>query len=226
MLIKTILMLSILIFGISAQPFAANVDQNLINRIKEAYDNAGTIEANFVQTLTHRESGATEKRNGQLIFRKPLDIRWETAKPNAETLVINKSEIWDYIPDEKLAYRYSPKVVQDSRNIMQVLTGQAKLTQDFKVKNIGSDKGRVKLQLYPKEPTPQLVEAVIWVDPATGYIRKAHVTDFYGNTNEVDLTSFASGKRISEQTFQFKPPKGTEIEDLRDKEIMERELFK
>lgn len=205
---------------------ASKVDPALVEQIKAAYEKTGAIEASFSQKLTHKESGASEKRSGKLLFEKPLNIRWETAKPNAETLVINKSEIWDYIPDEDVVYRYSPEVVQDSRNIVQVLTGQAKLTKDFDVKNMGKEGGRTRLLLYPKEPTPQLVEASIWIDPATGFIRKVLATDFYGNTNEVELTSFTPRQSVAAKNFQFKPPKGVEIEDLRNKEILERELFK
>lgn len=205
---------------------APKVDPALVEQIKAAYEKTGAIEASFIQKLTHKESGATEKRNGTLLFEKPLNIRWETAAPNAETLVINKSEIWDYIPDEDVVYRYSLEVVQDSRNIVQVLTGQAKLTKDFDVKNMGKDGGRTRLLLYPKEPTPQLVEASIWIDPASGFIRKVLATDFYGNTNEVELATFTPRQTLPAKNFQFKPPKGVEIEDLRNKEILERDLFK
>lgn len=107
------------------------------------------------------------------MFQKPLLIRWQTAKPHAETLVVTNKEIWDYLPDEEVAYRYPPSLAQDSRSIIQVITGQAVLTKDFEVKDEGLEQGLAKLRLYPKEPAPQMVEALIWVDPASGYIRRA-----------------------------------------------------
>lgn len=197
----------------------------LLTRIRDAYAQINTFEAKFDQTLKHRESGSVEKRKGTLLFQKPLNIRWQTAKPHEETLVVNAGEIWDYLPDEQIAYRYGPEVVQDSRSIIQVLTGQAKLNKDFDVKHNGTENGMVKLGLFPKEPTPQMVEGSIWVDPASGAIQRAIVTDFYGNTNEVAFTSFKPGAKIGKGQFSFKAPKGVDVEDRTRKGVKERPLF-
>lgn len=153
----------------SALAFASD----LTGRIQQRYATLNSFSASFEQTLTHKESGSVEKRQGTLLFQKPLLIRWQTAKPHAETLVVTNKEIWDYLPDEEVAYRYPPSLAQDSRSIIQVITGQAVLTKDFEVKDEGLEQGLAKLRLYPKEPAPQMVEALIWVDPASGYIRRA-----------------------------------------------------
>lgn len=223
---KSWIWIAIVFLFLPARAYCAQADSALIEKMKNAYESTKAFNADFTQKLSHRESGSTETRKGTLHFAKPMNIRWETGKPNAETLVINSSEIWDYIPDEGVAYRYAPEVAQDSRNIAQVLTGQAKLTQDFNVKSLGNENGRAKLALYPKEATPQMVEATIWVDPQGGFIRKALVTDFYGNTNEVELNSFSTNAGADARIFKFSPPKGIDIEDLRNKELPERELFK
>ncbi|WP_297671891.1 outer membrane lipoprotein carrier protein LolA, partial [uncultured Desulfovibrio sp.] len=158
--------------------------------IQARYDVLRSFSASFEQTLTHKESGSREKRQGTLLFRKPLLIRWQTEKPHEETLVVTAKEIWDYLPDEEVAYRYPLDLVRDSRSIIQVVTGQAALTKDFDVKDEGRENGLVRLRLYPKEPAPQMVEAELWVEPATGYIRRARIVDFYGNSNDVRFTAF------------------------------------
>ena len=71
-----------------------------------------------------------------------------------------------------------------------------------------------------------MVEAVIWVEPDNGYIRRASIVDFYGNTNEVRFTSFKSDVRLKASDFSFTPPKGIEVEDRIDHDVPERELFK
>ena len=192
---------------------AAKVDNALIEKIQKAYDGMAAFEGAFEQTLTHRESGAVEKRQGKLNFKKPFLARWETAKPNEETLIINKSEIWDYIPDEEVAYKYSPDLVKDSQNIIKVITGQARLTTDFDVKPLSSQKGLTRLQLLPDEPTTQMVDAEILVEPATGLIRQVRINDFYGNSNEVWLKEIRPLKNLPDSTFKFTPPQGIEVED-------------
>ncbi|MDR2745740.1 MAG: outer membrane lipoprotein carrier protein LolA [Desulfovibrio sp.] len=194
-------------------------------RIQRQYTAIGGFEANFEQMLTHRESGAAEKRKGTLLFQKPFLVRWETEKPHQELLVVTSREIWDYLPDEDLAYRYPLSMVQDSRSIIQVITGQAALTKDFDVKPDGEEGNFVRLKLHPREPGPQMVEAVIWADKTDGYIRRAELTDFYGNKNTVRFTSFNPQTQFRESDFSFTPPAGVEVEDHSKKKTRQRELF-
>ena len=182
------------------------------------------IKASFEQRLTHRESGSVEQRQGSLYFQKPLLIRWETSKPH-ELIVINEKEVWNYLADEEIAYRYSPQLVQDSRTIIQVITGQARLDKDFSVKVLGKDGNLQKLQLYPKEPTPELVEATLWIDPNSKLIRRATITDFYGNSNDISFTELNLNTKMSEDLFKFNAPKGVEVEDRIGKDIQEKKLF-
>ena len=194
--------------------------------IQARYDVLQSFSASFEQVLTHKESGTKETRQGTLLFKKPLLIRWQTAKPHEETLVVTAREIWDYLPDEELAYRYPLELVQDSRSIIQVVTGQASLSKDFDVKDEGREGKLVKLRLYPREPAPQMVESSLLVEPSTGYIRRASITDFYGNTNDVRFTRFEPDAALKAKDFSFTPPKGVEVEDRINSKIQERELFK
>ncbi|MBD8895040.1 MULTISPECIES: outer membrane lipoprotein chaperone LolA [Desulfovibrio] len=194
--------------------------------IQARYEKLRTFSATFEQTLTHKESGSVEKRQGNLLFQKPLLIRWQTDKPHEETLVVTHKEIWDYLADEEIAYRYPLELVRDSRTIIQVITGQAALTKDFDVKEAGQENGLAKLHLYPKEPAPQMVEALLWVEPSTGYIRRASIIDFYGNSNDVRFTQFKPDTSLKESDFTFTAPKGVEVEDRIDRKVQEKELFK
>ncbi|MFT4300747.1 MAG: outer membrane lipoprotein chaperone LolA [Desulfovibrio sp.] len=199
--------------------------QDMAVAIQARYEKLGSFAADFEQTLTHKESGSVEKRQGKLLFKKPLLIRWQTASPREETLVVTGKEIWNYLPEEEVAYRYPPSLVQDSRSIIQVITGQAALNKDFEVKPEGKEGGLSKLRLFPKEPAPQMVEAVIWVEPETGYIRRANILDFYGNGNEILFTSFTPDVSIKASEFTFAPPKGVEVEDRIESKVPEKELF-
>lgn len=199
--------------------------QGLEEGLQKNYERMQSFKAAFTQKLLHKESGSVEERKGTLLFKKPLQVRWETAAPHQELLIITDKEIWDYLPDEEVVYRYSPELVQDSRSLIQVITGQARLDEDFSVKAMGAENNLQKLQLYPKEPTPQMVEATIWVD-AKKLIRKAVIVDFYGNTNEVTFTELVPDASLPTGTFAFTPPKGVEVEDQMGKSVQERELFK
>ena len=216
----------ILAAGLVLMAATAAQASDIATTIQARYEKLRTFSATFEQTLTHKESGSVEKRQGNLLFQKPLLIRWQTDKPHEETLVVTNKEIWDYLADEEIAYRYPLELVRDSRTIIQVITGQAALTKDFDVKEAGTENGLAKLHLYPKEAAPQMVEALLWVEPATGYIRRASIIDFYGNSNDVRFTQFKPDTSFKASDFTFTAPKGVEVEDRIDRKVQERELFK
>lgn len=204
----------------------ARADDDIAITIRDRYASLETFQAEFTQFLTHRESGSKEQREGTLVFKKPLLISWQTKKPVEEHLVISKKEIWDYIADESIAYRYPRELVNDSRSLIQIVTGQALLSQDFDVTRTGTEGKLVILQLYPKEPVPTLVEARLYVDPEKGYIQRAVITDFYGNENDVRFTSFIPNASVSSSVFNFTPPKDVEVEDRVERAGIEsRNLF-
>ncbi|MBQ7608832.1 MAG: outer membrane lipoprotein chaperone LolA [Desulfovibrionaceae bacterium] len=193
--------------------------------IQKHYAGMKSFSADFDQTLTHKESGSRDKRQGTILFAKPLRIHWHTKTPKAEYLIITQQSIWNYIPDESIAYRYNPNLVQGAANIIQVITGQADLMRDFDVKRVGMENNLQRLKLYPKNPTTQLVEADIWVDPITGVIRKTESTDFYGNRNAIRFTAYKENISVKESLFAFKPPKGVEVEDRR-KDTEDKDLLR
>ena len=205
--------------------FATAATLPLVGELQKNYESMQSFTATFVQRLVHQESGSEETRKGTLLFAKPMQIRWETMKPHAELLIVSDKEVWDYLPDEELAYCYAPDVVKDSRSVLQVVTGQSRLDQDFSIEPEPDQDGRAVLRLYPKDPSTQLVEAVIWVDRGTKLIHKAQIIDFYGNTNEVTLNDIRPNVSVPAGSFSFTPPSGTEIEDLKNQTSPERKLL-
>jgi len=216
--------LSLVLFLFLACPSAVLAD-DLTSVIRQHYSKMTSFTADFKQVLTHKESGQRDIRNGTLIFAKPLRINWQTKSPRAERLVITKSAIWNYIPDEKICYRYNPKIMQGATSIIQVITGQADLMRDFEVKRIALEGNLQHLKLYPQNPTTQMVEADIWVDPNSGVIRKSQSTDFYGNKNEITFTSYSENVSVRDSSFSFTPPKGVEVEDRRNDPV-EKDLLR
>ena len=188
----------------------------VVDKLQAAYAGMKGFRARFTQELTHQESGTTETRKGTLLFQKPLLVRWETDAPNPELLLVSAKEIWNWLPDEELAYKYSLEVAHDSRSVIMVVTGQSPLNQDFDVERMPDENGLIHLLLYPKDPAPQLTEAQLWVDPGTSLIRQALIMDFYGNTNQITFDSLTPDAPLKAADFIFTPPAGTEVEDHTD----------
>ena len=190
---------------------------NIMSNLKNTYAKMKSFEADFNQELFHRESNTTQQRKGTIIFEQPANINWETKKPYAEILIINDKEIWNYLPDEEIAYRYHTNIMESSHIALSVITGQNNISDNFEIEELNdadaTKKGLKAFLLYPLTPSPQIVEAQLWIDPETSQIRKATILDFYGNINSIEFTKFNANARVKKQDFIFKSPDGIDIED-------------
>ena len=72
---------------------------SLTDEIKDTYEKITAFRADFQQRLVHQESGSEQKRNGTLLFKKPMRICWETFDPDPELLVVSDLAVWDFLPD-------------------------------------------------------------------------------------------------------------------------------
>lgn len=187
--------------------------QGIVEQIKDKYEKIDTIKAEFVQILSHKESGTEDKNEGILLFKKPLFVNMQTIKPNPQFLIVTAKEVWNYLPDEKIVYKYPLDVVYDSNSLIKVITGQAKLDKDFIVIEEGEQQNLLKLLLIPKEPSAQMVEAIIWVDKISKLIKNASITDFYGNINSIDFINMQLNQKIDASKFSFIPPQGVKVEE-------------
>lgn len=212
-----IFFLSFFCICVSAKDIAVLVD------IQEYYNSMTSLSANFEQVLHHRESGSTEQRKGSLFFKKALNIRWEVISPSKELWIVTEQDTWDFLPEEEVAYRYSSQNIKNAGGIIGLVTGQTSLEKEYDIKELGEEGAMLRLQLFPKEPSMQLVEAMIWVEK-DGAIRKIRSVDFYGNITEIMLSNLKRNIELKSSLFTFKVPKGVEIEDLRNAD-MQKGIF-
>jgi outer membrane lipoprotein carrier protein len=206
---RLVLSVALLLLAGATTAFA----QSVAERVQARYKTITTMRAEYTQTLVHKESGSREQRSGILSFAKPLLVRMEAKAPSPELLLVAKDAIWNVFPEEEMAYKYSLSLAQDSRSIVQVMTGQASLDKDFHVENQKEEDSLLVLDLYPKEPTQAMVEVRLWIDPKTDLIKKLRVFDFYGNENEMAFSKQEMNADIPASLFTYTPPKGFMVED-------------
>ncbi len=205
------------LFIVFLQDFSAYANPALIDEIQKKYKETQTFKADFVQELYHKESQHTQKKSGIFSYQQESNIRFDGIKPYEELLVINAREIWNYIPDEEIAYKYNASLLANSNNIFSVITGKSALNNDFEVEFkedvLLNGKKMHFLLLYPNGPTLELTQAELHIDPRTKLIVQAKVIDFYGNTNTLTFNNIQTNIKLSSTLFSFTPPKGIDIED-------------
>ena len=195
--------------------FCAQVAQaeDIAVKIQNQYEKLSAFSADFTQELTNAASKQTQVRKGDIMFKQPQFIRWETKTPEPELLIVGDQTVWNYIPDEELALKFKFSQVFTSKTMLRFLSGKANIREDFMLKDQGDDNGYTKLRLIPKEPEPGLVLAYLWVDHESNMLRKVLVVDFYGNGNQVELENLKLNPELEDGLFQFTPPEGVEVED-------------
>ncbi len=88
-------------------------ERELVGKIRKTYENLNAFKGEFVkQVLSHRKAAQMKSRDGRLSFQKPLLIRWRTARPHEKHWLRPAREIWDYLPDEEIVYRYPASMAQ------------------------------------------------------------------------------------------------------------------
>lgn len=192
-------------------PDAAKAE-NITDAIQKRYESLHSFHTDFQQELTNAASGSVEKRSGKIWFKQSL-VRWETHKPEKELLVVGQTAVWNYFEADKLAIKYRPSQVFNSKTMIRFLSGKANLKEDFKVEGQGTENGMVKLRLIPKEPEPTMVLAYIWVNPKTNMLGRVLIVDFYGNGNMVSMQNLQLNTRAESKLFEFTPPKGIQVKD-------------
>lgn len=177
------------------------------------YQKVKTMQAQFEQTIIHKESGIEEQRTGNLYFQKPFLARWSSNPPFSELIVVDKNFLWQYFPSEELALKFKASDVDDQSEFLSVITGKAPLIEKFRIRPNEEVEGVFSLRLIPISASMSLVEATIWVDMESGLILRLSYTDFYGNINDIAFVNQELDIRLPSDAFTIKLPPDTIVED-------------
>lgn len=198
--------------GFNTPAVAADVDA-IVKAMQQRYETLTSFTASFTQEMKNAASGDVEERSGIIAYKQPGLVRWETKTPEPELLVVGKDEVWNYFPLEESAYKYTADQVLSSKTVLRFLSGKARLDEDFWVATQGREQSWEKLELIPKEPETEMVQAYLWLDPDHALLQKVLVIDFFGNENTVTLNNVILNPDLSNTRFTFTPPNATDVYD-------------
>lgn len=182
-------------------------------KLQKRYQEITSMRASFTQTLVHKESGGRESRSGVMTFQKPFLLRWEVVEPSPELLVVTDREIWNEFADEEIVYKYPLSMAEDAGGILRVITGQARMDEDFIIDRETREGNLIKLEAFPNEPSQSLTEARLWVDADSGLLHRVVIIDFFGNENDITFQDIKTDIKIAGSPFAYSPPKGMRVED-------------
>lgn len=187
----------------------------VISRMQGAYDRTHDLKASFIQEVTLKSVGRTEREEGTLYLKNPRRMLWDYQKPRAKRLVVNPQKAWLYIPEDSVVYVQNADQLFKSKMAVRFLSGMGKLREDFQVSFAESgpvdQNGNYQLKLIPKAAGLGADQLNLVVDKNTYQIVEGSFTDPYGNATRIRFRDIKVNNRFSDRLFTFKVPAGAEV---------------
>ena len=74
--------------------FWANTALSANHQFSDFFNSLESLKANFTQTTYSDTHSLLSTTSGTLIFKRPQQLRWHTAQPNEQILLLNNDELW------------------------------------------------------------------------------------------------------------------------------------
>lgn len=199
--------------GSAAKPSGPTAE-SIAAKVQAFYNQTNTFQASFKQVYKVKAYNQTKKSSGKVVFAKPGKMSWTYNSPNGNRVVSDGKLLKVYEKENNQMFE-QPVEKSQYPAALAFLMGQGDLTKSFNLKVLDAAtmkfEGGYVLEGIPKEATPAYQKVIFFVDGPTSQIRRTILLDAQGNRNTFDFQSPQVNKEVSDETFKFNPPPGTQI---------------
>lgn len=185
-----------------------------VKKLEQAYESLKDMQAAFQQETRSGAIAVVQKAEGRVYFKKAGKMLWKYEMPEEQLIVLDGKTLWFYLPAEKQAMKNNfttlpQHIVADLfRGRMDVLS---KFRANFVQRTPDDTSDQVMLELVPIESDPTLSKLVLWLDPASYFIRKTSLLDAFGNRTELWFQDIKVDQGLPDSLFTFTPPSGVDV---------------
>ncbi len=192
---------------------AANVNK-ILKEMQKTYRSAQKISIDFKEVARFELTGTQSEVSGTLLMEGKTRFRLETED---QVLVNDGKTLWRYNKiDNQVLIDYAKTEQQDVLlndllyNLQEHYYGE--LIQEYKDKK----PKRYLIKLVPKPSEQSFIKSIkFWVKDKSWEIERVIYTDYNNNETELQIEKIDFNPPISDNTFTFVPPDGTQVVDLR-----------
>jgi len=193
----------------------------LLSAIETRYQKA-SFTADFFQESILKAMDMTDVAEGKASFKWPGMMYWSYEKPEKQLIVTNGNDLWIYRPsDHQVMVGKSPDYFGKGKG-GSFLTNINLLRSSFTVSWAPMDdtqsskvnKSFQSIVLIPHKKHPDFEKLYLVVDPKTGDINELVTLNAYGDRTRIQFKNVTFTKNISDETFTFKVPDGTDVVQL------------
>jgi outer membrane lipoprotein carrier protein len=226
---KALLVLAFFVIGSAgawAEEFKADLSglsepqriEAILSRVAKVQREAQTIHAEFTMEKKMSLLASPVKAEGILCVTKPDKVYWEVKEPIANTLIINGGTLWIHYP----TLRQVDKVdVSGKQRLLMRYLGMdengAVIKENYRIQLLGNsdEKGIYLLEFLPKNSrlTKRIARAKIWVNSQTWFPSRFDLWEPNGDYSCIKLKNAKLNKPIQDSIYEFRPPKGTVVNE-------------
>ena len=210
-----VLSLALVMRALPALAEAAADPAEIMAKVQEKYDQAGSFKTWFRQETLQAGTGQGERASGVMFFQKPSRMRWqyETPPDQKKEVISDGKQVWIYIPDDAIAMVYPLKQMLRSDLVLRFFSGIGEVNQDFRLswQRPPETGGDYVVRLEPRQPQAELRSLVLTINPQSYLVENLAFSNSLGEETSFAFSRTNLGVKPAPNFFTFTPPPGVQI---------------
>lgn len=169
-----------------------------------------TLKADFTQEILDQNRNVQQQMRGRLVIQRPGKFRWNYQSPYEQEIVADGKKVWLYDVDlEQVTIKPQDQALAGSP--ASLLSTQAKLESEFKVKAVQRNDGLQWFELIPKSSDSSFEKIMLALKDKQLY--RLEIRDSFGQQTDVQFENVQTNPAVSADTFAFSVPAGVDVID-------------
>ncbi|MGA1869322.1 MAG: LolA family protein [bacterium] len=201
--------------GLSAEDTREHINGKERGKIIEGftqwYNQLNSMRVSFKQITLNKTWGQERTAEGILLFKKPGLMYWEYTSPQQDIIVVNRENIWWYIPEDKQVIKSEPDS-SEAITPLSLLGNELTIEKIFNILDLekkGDD--TYTFSLEPKKPHQSAKHVILEISSKKFSLSALEVIDSLGNSNRIEFSSIVPNVPIDDAKFIFTPSPETKV---------------
>lgn len=182
-----------------------NAQNSELEKVQEKYFDSETVSADFRETFTVYSANTSSTVEGKIYLKKKNKFRVEIT---GTSIISNGESVWNY---NKKANQVVINPVDDQNQIFDIENLLNSFSSDYKIE---SDNKKREIVCTAKNEDLHFKTVVIRYTKSYS-VSEMELTDSLKNSYKIELKNFEYNKNLEDSYFEFSPPEGSRIVDLR-----------
>jgi outer membrane lipoprotein carrier protein len=226
------LRLALPILLMSLDPTSGADAKAVARALESRYAGAHTLKASFFERYSDGK-GVAQAESGTVYFSRPGRMRWDYESPEQKLFLVDGSNVWFYVPQDRTVSRAKMKESSDWRTPIALLVGKADLSRLCRTIDIADHSsaagekpqdrplqlGDTVLRCTPRkgsgdsaDANDSLREVLLETDPQARLVRVV-LREAGNSETEFRFGNWEENIPIPEAQFHFQPPPGVSVVD-------------